>query len=495
MIDAVRNLLPDASIRRKLILGVAFVHLLLMTIFVLDLVQRQREFLLSELTHRTLHHALVLAVASSAWVLSDDLVGMEEVLESGVRGGGARHAMIVDPQGRVLAHTDRSRIGQYLADTASREALAGEQAPRVFQENESTLHAIAPIVVANRLIGWSLLVVDKSATSAHLAYVTRTGIAYTLAAIAIGTLFAMLLSRSILRQLRHVLKGVDRLQHDLLDQPVAIVSRDEVGRVAEAFNRALASLAESRERLNREVEERTRAEEAIRLLSRRQVVAIEEERKRIARDLHDELGQVLSGMQFCLRSMQGETTRGRAAASELCRRLSTEVEQMGVSIHRIANNLRPATLDHLGLLPAIEAFVAEQVPAMDASLKVNIETAGFRRRLPAEAEMVAYRIIQEGLTNVIKHARARQVDLQLTVNHPRLIIAIRDDGIGIPCEARLNGSSSVEGGIGLLGMQERAASIGGKLELRPRRGGGSTLRAELPYAEDSSDGQASDPDR
>lgn len=495
MIDRLRWLLPDASIRRKLILGVAFVHLLLMTIFVIDLVQRQREFLLSELTNRTLHHAQVLAVASSAWVLSDDIVGMEEVLESGVRGGGARLAMIVDPQGRVLAHTDRSRIGQYLADSASRQALAGEQSPRIFQEDASTLSAIAPIVVANRVIGWSLLAVDKSATSAHLAYVTRTGIAYTLAAIAIGTVFAVLLSRSILRQLRYVLKGVDRLQHDVLDQPVTVVSRDEVGRVAEAFNRALASLADSRERLNREVAERTRAEEGIRLLSRRQVDAIEAERKRIARDLHDELGQVLSGMQFCLKSMQSESERGGTVASDLCRRLSSEVERMGVSIHRIANNLRPATLDHLGLLPAIEAFVAEEISAMGANLKVDIEAAGFRRRLPPETEMVAYRIVQEGLTNVIKHAGARHVHLQLTVNHPHLIVAIRDDGIGIPDAGRHTGARSLEGGIGLLGMQERAASIGGMVEVRSRRGGGTTLRAELPYAEDGADGQDSDTDR
>jgi len=495
MIDRFRRLLPDASIRRKLILGVAFVHLLLMTIFVLDLVQRQREFLLSQLTLRTLHHAQVLAVASSAWVMSDDLVGMEEVLESGVRGGGVRLAMIVDPQGRVLAHTDRARTGKYLADTESREALAGGRAPRIYQEDEATLHAVAPIIVADRLIGWSLLAVDKSATSAHLAYVTRTGIAYTLAAIAIGTVFAVLLSRSILRQLRHVLKGVDRLQHDVLDQPVAVVSRDEVGRVAEAFNRALASLAESRERLNREVVERTRAEEAIRMLSRRQVDAIEAERKRIARDLHDELGQVLSGMQFCLRSMQSEAENGGIGASDPCRRLSTEVERMGVSIHRIANNLRPATLDHLGLLAAIEAFVSEEVPAMGANLKVDIETAGFRRRLPAEAEMVAYRIVQEALTNVIKHAGARHVHLQLTVNHPHLIVAIRDDGIGISEHGRHNGDRSLDGGIGLLGMKERAASIGGKVEVRSRRGGGTTLRAELPYAEDTLDGQDSDPDR
>jgi len=474
---------PSMGIRTKLVLGVAFVHLLLMTIFVFDLVQRQREFLLAELSNRTLHHAQVLAVASSAWVLADDLVGMEEVLESGVRGGGVQYAMIVDPQGRVLAHTKREITGRFLIDRESRNALSGRQEPHVYFETEKSLYAAAPILVAGRLIGWSMLAVDKSATSEHLSYVTRTGLAYTMVAIGIGTLFALLLSRSILRQLRFLLRGVDNLHSNILDRPVQVVAEDEVGRVASAFNRALASLRSSLELLNREVIERKRAEEALRRLSRRQVGAIEEERKRIARDLHDELGQALSGMQFCLKSMQGEAERSNSSLEAPCQKLSSEVERMGVSIHRIANNLRPATLDHLGLLPAIEALIAEQLPAMGGKLSVKTDASGFRRRLPPDTEMIAYRIVQEGLNNVIKHSGASHVHLQLTVNHPNLIIAIHDDGMGIDGHRDGTVEGTFEHGIGLIGMQERAAAVGGKVDVKSRRRGGTTLRAELPYAE------------
>lgn len=488
---APRPWFSPTSIRSSLVLGVAIVHLILMTIFVVDLVQRQKDFLLDELDRRTLHHVHVLAVSSAPWVLSDDLVGMEEVVEGSASGSGVRHAMIADPKGRILAHTDRSRIGLYLADPVSLAATAGERAVRVYQQTEAAIHAISPITSGGTQIGWAILAVDKSATNAYLAYATRTGILYTLAAIAIGTVFALLLSRSILRQLRLLLRGVDNLQRDVLDQPVKVVSRDEVGRVAEAFNRALASLVESRARLTAEIGERTRVEEALRTLSRRQVGAIEEERKRIARDLHDELGQALSGMQFCLTTMRSKMEGADAPLDGACARLAGEVERMGVSIHRIANDLRPATLDHLGLVPAIHAFIADQKPLIGDRLAISVDAAGFRRRLPAEVEMIAYRIVQEGLSNVIKHAAARHVDVLLTVNHPSLIVTIRDDGVGMP--ARVNGGG--ERGVGLLGMQERAASIGGRVEVRARRDGGTTLRAELPYAGEESHGQDARADR
>ncbi len=482
------KLFGETSIRRNLVLGVAIVHLILMTIFVFDLVERQKAFLLDELDRRTLHHAHVLAVSSSPWVLSDDLVGMEEVVEGSARGSGVRHAMIVDPSGRILAHTDRARIGFYLADPISLSATSGDRTARVYQRSEAAIHAISPISAADRLIGWSILAVDKSATNAYLAYATRTGILYTIAAMAIGTVFAFLLSRSILRQLRLLLRGVDNLQRDVLDQPVKVVSRDEVGRVAEAFNRALASLAESRQRLTSEIAERRRAEDALRTLSRRQVGIIEDERKRIARDLHDELGQALSGMQFCLTTMRNTLHGGDSPLDGPCAKMASEVERMGVSIHRIANDLRPATLDHLGLVPAIQAFIADQKPLIGDRLAITVDAAGFNRRLPTDVEMVAYRIVQEGLSNVIKHAAASRVDVLLTVNHPQLIVTIRDDGVGISPSA--GGGPAAERGIGLLGMKERAAAIGGRVEVKDRRGGGTSLRAELPYVLEDVDAEA-----
>lgn len=497
MMDRVARMFPGSSIRRKLVMGVALVHLLLMTIFVLDIVHRQRDFLWDELTKRTVHHAEVLAINSSPWILSDDLAGMEEVVEGSSHGSGVRYAMLVEPGGRILAHTSRDKIGQYLTDKTSLDALSGPRTSRVYFQDENTIDAMAPIIVADRLIGWSILAVEKTTTTAHLAYVTRTGIVYTLAAIAIGTLFAVLLSHSILGQLRHLLSGVDYLQRNILDKPIAVVSDDEVGRVAKAFNRAIGSLAESRTQLTSEIAERRRVEDSLRALSHQQVHLIEDERKRIARDLHDELGQVLSGMQFCLKSLQSQDSIGHLGGT--CAKLSGEVERMGVSIHRIANDLRPAILDHLGLIPAIQAFIADQQQLVGDRVRICMDAAGFKRRLPLDVEMTAYRIVQEGLTNAIKHAAATNVDILLTVNHPTLIVTIRDNGIGLGAanlgSAVGSGSGSGLQGIGLVGMQERAGAIGGSVEIKPRKERGTVLRAELPYLEVHTDDQDARVDR
>src|SRR5687768_223407 len=271
---------PRWSLRLKLIVGVAAVHLVLMTVFVFDLVERQKDFLLHELTQRAIHHAQIIAATSSSWVIADDLVGMEEVLHSSVERGDIQSALIADLTGRVLAHTHRDKIGKYVAGEAVTVSMKSGNAAHVYASDANTLHAIAPIEVDGRHIGWSMLSLDKKPTFRHLERVTQTGLVYTVVAILIGTLFAVLLARSILRQLGLVMAGVDRLGRSQLDQPIAVVSKDEVGTVAAALNDAMSSLRDSREKLQREITERERAEREMRELARRQTTLVEEERRR-----------------------------------------------------------------------------------------------------------------------------------------------------------------------------------------------------------------------
>lgn len=468
-----------ASIRAKLIFGVAFVHLVLMTGFVFDLVERQKDFLLNELTRRAIHHADMIAVSTSSWVIADDLVGMEEVLQSSAQDRALRYAAVVGPEGRVLAHTDRKAVGQYLSDEISRSILSGERKSTIFAGDAQAVHAAAPILVESELLGWSILALDKGGTIQHLQYVTRTGVLYTLIAIAIGTVFAILLARSILRQLRHLLAGVDRLGANKLEPRVPIVSDDEVGRVARAFNSVLGSLEETQRRLGGEMAKRTQAEDNIRKLLQRQIGMVEDDRKRISRDLHDELGQVLSGIQFGIKALENGLPMGEKATLRKCKELEGMIETVGEAIHRIASDLRPAILDHLGLVPAVEAYVSDHAHRIPG-LKIDLNAAGFKKRPDPDVELAAYRIIQESLTNIVKHARARRAEIFLTISHPKLIIIIRDDGSGFGTPAASTAGTWGSGGLGLLGMKERAASVGGDLEIRSNEGGGSLIRVELP---------------
>jgi signal transduction histidine kinase len=404
---------------------------------------------------------------------------MEEVLSSSAEGGDLRYAMIVDPNGRVLANTERDKIGKYLRDETSVAALAGEQKPHLIASDSSTLYAAAPVSVKGRLIGWSLLALDKSTTNAYLDYVTRTGIFYTLAAIFAGTVFAVFLAKSILNQLRLLLQGVDRLAKDQLDQPVPIVSHDEVGRVSLALNDAARSLQESRARVQQEMSVRQKAEQDFRSLSHRQIGVIEEERKRIAQDLHDEFGQALTSVQFGLTSLQREIPAGAAPLKARCDQLAALVEQMGNSIDTIASDLRPAALDHIVLVPAVESYLSE-LARRGFGLKTEFQAVGFSRRLDPEVELACYRIIQEGLTNIAKHAKATRAEIRLVVSHPNVILTIRDDGQGVGLQEVAGNAQVSPHRLGILGMRERAASVGGTFEIRLGSAGGGIVRVELP---------------
>jgi len=467
------------SIRLKLIFGVAFVHLVLMTVFVLDLVSRQKDFLIEEANRRAVNHAVLIADTASSWVIADDLIGMEEVLRSSAASGNLRYAMIVDRSGRVLAHTTQEWIGKYLRDTVSLTAINGPKMAKLIANDENSIYAAAPVIVDEHLIGWSLLALDTTATTAHLSYVTRAGVLYTLIAIIVGTLFAIFLARSILRQLSLMLSSVDFMGRNVLDKLVPIISADEVGRVAVALNNAMISLKTSRLEFENEMSERKKAEQDIRQLSRRLINTTEEERKRIAQDLHDEFGQALTGIQFGLKALEQELPDSALELKAKCHEMADSVERMGDSIDRVASDLRPAALDHLGLVPAVRSYLKD-LSQRGLDLKIGFHAAGFRNRVHPAIELVCYRVIQEGLTNIIKHAQATKAEIQLTISHPNVILMISDNGRGFSESAISETSSTGTGGVGLSGMKERVASLDGKFEFRSKNNSGSVIRVELP---------------
>jgi signal transduction histidine kinase len=231
-------------------------------------------------------------------------------------------------------------------------------------------------------------------------------------------------------------------------------------------------LSESRALLAAEIADRTQAETARARLLRRLVVAQEEERRRLARDLHDGLGQRLTALRLILEAIdRGPRTDGgqssrTADALEMLSRIDQDVDF-------IAWELRPAALDELGLTRVLDTYVKEwsRQASIPALFRARPETLP---RFAAEVEATVYRIAQEGLNNVAKHARAQSVNVLLELRTDRLALVVEDDGVG--CRA----SSSGETMIGLSGMRERALAVGGTVDLEPTPGGGTTLLACIP---------------
>src|SRR5262249_17083234 len=149
-----------------------------------------------------------------------------------------RYAMVTDFDGRILSHSDHAKSGQYVQEPAIRRVLTGAAESRLLYESPLTVHAIGPISVHGRQIGWAWLGVDRFEEQQHLAQVTRSGVLYTLIAVMIGTVFAIALANTITRPLRQLLLGAERLSQDRLDEAVPVTSKNDVGVVTVAFNAA-----------------------------------------------------------------------------------------------------------------------------------------------------------------------------------------------------------------------------------------------------------------
>jgi PAS domain S-box-containing protein len=258
--------------------------------------------------------------------------------------------------------------------------------------------------------------------------------------------------------------------------PVADVSGGPDAVEREVDDASLADarrqLAESKTQLAAEIAVRTQAETSRTRLLRRLVVAEEDQRRRLARELHDGLGQRLTALRLTLQMVDGHDglAGGRRATIGNALEMLTEIDQ---DLDFIAWELRPAELDELGLANVLATYVREWsrhagIPAVFHS------TPGSPARFAPALEASVYRIAQEALNNVVKHARAHAVNVLLQLHDDTLTLIVEDDGIGLPRRA------AGETMIGLTGMRERALALGGTLDVEPTPGGGTTVVAAFP---------------
>jgi signal transduction histidine kinase len=208
------------------------------------------------------------------------------------------------------------------------------------------------------------------------------------------------------------------------------------------------------------------------------VLAREEERRRIRRDLHDGLGPTLASQTLKLDTVLDLLTADPRTAEQHVKQLKSQTQQMVADIRRLVYELRPPALDELGLLEALRAHVAQMNGANDR-LRISIEAAPEPLpTLPAAIEVAAYRIALEGVTNVIRHAQAHNCRIRLVISEDEppsgLVLTVADDGPGMPAK--------LQSGVGLTSMRERAEELGGRCEVVSNQRGGTRVTAVLPFA-------------
>ncbi|MDO9227432.1 MAG: response regulator [Pseudomonadota bacterium] len=234
--------LRNLSIRLQLNIGITLLNALLMGLMVAHLVGQRAEFL--EHNSREQAHALAatLAVSSTSWVLANDVVGLQEVVRSVGREANVRYAMLLNPEGRVLAHSEAARVGLYLSDARSRLLLGAPAQFMILANDEQVVDLAAPVMAGDRLLGWARVGMGREDVTAMLSRGRRDGLLFTLAGTFLGALLATAIAHGLTRGLRRLVQGVGRVAAGERGFQLNFRRKDEIGLLGDDFNHMLASL-------------------------------------------------------------------------------------------------------------------------------------------------------------------------------------------------------------------------------------------------------------
>jgi two-component system sensor histidine kinase UhpB len=369
---------------------------------------------------------------------------------------------ITETGGERLAHANGIANKSNIIDTDPRTTVRPSLLRRLLGLPilYKVLVANAVIVVVGAVVGTWLTTVTVQATSQgrHL----YLALAFAL----IGFMLSVSVNYLVLRAAFQPLHRLERV--------AAAVRRGDLSERAEPatfddpqFSRLAATFDATLDELDRDRHE-------LRALASQVIRAQEQERQRVARELHDDTAQVLFAQLLRLAAL-------KSSAYPEVQQMASDLEDMTVEalegVRRLALELRPPALDDLGLVAALEGLA--QRFSDQLGIPVDYQARGTRSRLSPEVEVVLYRVAQEALTNILKHARAAHVWIDLDRGEHDVTLSIRDDGVGFDPKVTRT-TDPMRSGLGVFGMQERAALAGGTLRIWQRPGGGSEVFAFIP---------------
>ncbi len=319
-----------------------------------------------------------------------------------------------------------------------------------------TVLVLTVFALGDRLMARQLVRIDRSTV---LALAVSLAVAAGLAA-----LLAHLVSRPINR----LVEAAHGIGEGNFDVRAAAICDDEIGHLAAAFNDMAQRLAAYRRQVLETDRDRRR-------LIQRIVDTQEEERKHIARELHDQVGQSLMALLLWVQS----ECQFRESPGSFCPQLEGKIRELADEIHRLTWGMRPSILDHYGLDTALARYLEEI--SGKTSIQMDYQSSGppDAGRLPDRLEVSVYRIVQEAITNVVRHAKASRVSVVLLRTRQHVTVLVEDDGCGFDPAALPAGPR-----LGLTGIRERATLFGGVCTVESEPGHGTTIRIKIPLDED-----------
>lgn len=427
-----------------------------------------------QLRKRGAEIAAHVAMAGANYILMEDLYNLYELaVQTAASSEDVRYILIIDSNKRLLAHTFQKGVPKgLLADIPD----LARQEISVFHSNEGVIHDIV-VPIENGAIGYVRVGMTEEHTRS-LIYQHIRGVLFAVLVVCVLAVFlSSRISALITKPIRNLAEVAESITGGNWEIRANIHDRGEVGKLAGAFNEMAASLIKAsadKEVLLGEL----RAKEQMRdTLITKLMTAQEDERKRISRELHDETSQALTSLMLTMRVLaedaQNQEQRdalllGRDVAAGILR-----------EVRDLAIELRPPVLDDLGVVAAIERY--SEKFAGRHGLDIDLTTSGRQTSVDGQIAVALYRIVQESLNNVVKHAGATVVSIYIDFQPDQIVVSIADNGRGIS-DADLVRARQ-ENRLGLYGIRERVELLQGRMEIRQSPHGGAELCIAIPLCQ------------
>ena len=406
-----------------------------------------------------------LAARATDPILLNDLLGLHDLLDETLANNpNVRYAFLVDPQGQVVAHTfeggfplDLLPLNLAHADDHHHTAL--------IQTDEGFVWDTA-VPILDGKVGTARIGLSDASMQAALSTLTAQFILTILLVSATGILMAVFLTWILTRPILALVNATQSVAKGDFSPRVPRWADDEIGDLAEAFNAMTGELART--------DELRREREFLRRQLLEKVIATQEdERRRIARELHDSTSQNLTSLIVGLRIMETYCANcAQCAAQSKASDLRQVASQTLDEVHDLSMRLRPRVLDDLGLAAALERLAHEWQARYKIPVDIVIQLS---ERLPGEVETAIYRIVQETLTNIVRHASAKSASILIERRGGVVRAIVEDDGIGFNLTTNYG-----ERHLGLLGMRERAELLNGTMTIESTPEHGTSIFIEIP---------------
>lgn len=473
--------------------------ILMLCIFTIIEYTRHRSAHLDNLSSLASYNGQLIEASLRHSMLVSDFAEVQRTLDSVGATKNFRVVYLLDTNGRVIFAPNGTGVGTQLNNLNPTcqpcHMLPPDERPRgvvvTVDDGKRVFRSMQPIGNSpacsqchdpqQRLLGLLLTDIDVAPFEATIIADLRGNLLLGISMILLSALLAnLVMTRLVIHRLERVTDALVGFGSGNLDLRLPTSSFDEIGLLKVGFNemgqRIQAEETEN-QALSQDLLRRTTQQQE---LLKRLITAQEDERKRVARELHDELGQSLSGLalhsELVERFLYSDPKRALEQLSLTRQLLDTTTQQM----YELILALRPSVLDDLGLAAALRSQ-AERLFS-GSGITFNLDHSGLVKRLPSAIETALYRIFQEALSNVFRHSGADQVKVSLSQRDGVFEGEIADNGHGFNLH-EVDWEANSPTGLGLLGMQERVAQCGGNIEIISRQGEGTHIRIHIPLAE------------